>query len=138
MLLDFTEIPSERRPNCCLACPAYWNRSDRDLTVPVFAVPVERLREAVIAVAGRQPRTQMLHLDRDAGQAEFEQRSRVLRFPDRLTAAFESLGCNRSSLAIFSRARYGYWDFGVNRRRVEYWLQAIGEALEQPDAAPAP
>ncbi len=138
MLLDFAKIPATRRPNACLACPPHWNRSDGDPVSPVFKAPVERLREVLVRIAAQELRTHLLCLDVQSRQAEFEQRSRILRFPDTTTVAFEPMGGNRSSLAIFSRARYGYWDFAVNRRRVERWLKALGESLGPTGNAFAP
>ena len=55
------------------------------------------------------------------------------RFPDLVTVEFVALAPDRSSLALYSRARYGRSDFGVNRRRVLRWLsrlQQIAGALE--------
>ena len=129
MLLDFDRIPARRRPNGCLACPAAWQRADADLTTPVFAVPVARLREAVVAIAARAARTNLMHLDKAAMQAEFEQRSRVFGFPDTITVAFEAVGGDAATLAIYSRARHGIYDFGVNRRRVQGWLAALRDEL---------
>jgi uncharacterized protein (DUF1499 family) len=30
-----------------------------------------------------------------------------------------------STLAIYSRSQYGYYDFGANKRRVEKWLEQL-------------
>ena len=56
------------------------------------------------------------------------QHTPLLRFPDIVTVEFVALGADRSSLAIYSRARYGISDFGTNRRRVLAWLSQV-EAL---------
>jgi len=125
MLLDFAEIPRHRPPRAGLACPAHWGRSDADLTAPIFAVPMEVLRESLVRVAAREPRTHLLALDREARQAAFVQRSRLFRFPDDITVQFESLDGGRATLALYSRARYGYHDLGVNRRRLRRWLDAL-------------
>lgn len=53
------------------------------------------------------------------------QHSRLLRFPDIVTVEFIDMAPNRSSLAIYSRARYGRSDFGVNRLRVLGWLKRL-------------
>lgn len=135
MLLDVSTIPARRRPNACFACPASWARPDADIRTPVFDVSVDRLREAVVAIAAAEPRTNLITLDRDARQAEFEQRSRLFGFPDRITVCFEAIPEGGSTLAIFSRARLGYYDFGVNHRRVRRWLVALGAELGERHAA---
>ncbi len=35
----------------------------------------------------------------------------------------------RSTAALFSRAGVGYWDLGVNRRRLHDWLAALQARL---------
>ena len=60
------------------------------------------------------------------------QHSAVLGFPDVITVEFVPVGPDRSSVALYSRARYGKLDFGVNRKRVERWISR----LEQLAAAP--
>jgi uncharacterized protein (DUF1499 family) len=43
-----------------------------------------------------------------------------------------ALGTERSGLVLDSRSRFGWWDLGVNRRRVTRWLddlqRAVGDA----------
>lgn len=129
MLLDFQGIPAARKPNGALALPRHWARDDADIESPVFAASVEALRDAVVSIAAAEPRTHLLHLDREAMQAEFEQSSKIFRFPDTITVAFERVDDARSTLAVYSRARLGYYDFGVNRRRVRRWLDALADKL---------
>ena len=129
MLLDFEAIPRSRKPNSALALPAHSARDDADLASPVFAGSVEQLRDAVVSIAAREPRTHLLHLDREAMQAEFEQSSKVFRFPDTITVEFEPVDATRATLSIYSRARLGYYDFGVNRKRVQRWLDLVADKL---------
>ena len=44
---------------------------------------------------------------------------------DPVTVEFVALAPDRSSLALYSRARYGRSDFGVNRGRVLRWLSRL-------------
>lgn len=129
MILDFRRLAPRRTPNRCLATPAAWQRRDADLTTPEFAVSAARLREALDAVMAREPRTRVIGVDEEAGQIEYEQRTRWLGFPDRVTVAIVDLGNGRSSVAIYSRSQKGAWDLGVNRRRVRRWLIALEREL---------
>jgi len=131
MLLDIEAIPRSRKPNSALALPAHSARDDADLESPVYPVAVEKLRDALVAIASREPRTHLLHLDREAMQAEFEQSSKLFRFPDTITVAFEPVDAERATLAIYSRARFGYYDFGVNRKRVQRWLDLLTDELSR-------
>ncbi len=81
------------------------------------------------AIARAQPRTQVVAGDPDSLMITYVQRSRVFGFPDYLTvkavAIVGSTGEGGASLIIWSRARYGRSDFGVNRARVEAWLALL-------------
>ena len=129
MLLDFDTIPRDRKPNSALALPKHSRRDDADLQSPVFPATVEQLRDAVVSIAALEPRTHLLHLDREAMQAEFEQSSKIFRFPDTITVTFEAVDATRATLSIYSRARLGYYDFGVNRKRVQRWLDLLAAKL---------
>jgi uncharacterized protein (DUF1499 family) len=133
---EIDAIPARRSPNTALAVPAGWHRPDADLTSPVFPVPVERLRDALTALARRESRTTLRRQAPDGGRIEFEQVSRVFRFPDRITAWVVPLDGGRSTLALYSRARLGYLDFGVNARRVRRWLDALAAELGRAEAGP--
>jgi uncharacterized protein (DUF1499 family) len=80
-------------------------------------------------VIAEQPRVTATRRDGVARQFEYVQRSRVLRFPDVITVQLIPLGPDRSTLAVYSRSRYGRSDFGVNRRRVEDWLTRLERTL---------
>ena len=59
----------------------------------------------------------------------------VLGFPDIVTVEFVALGSDRSSIALYSRSRYGRSDFGKNRRRVEHWLSQLPQSVQPQNAA---
>jgi len=48
-------------------------------------------------------------------------------FPDIDTVEFVALGRERSSVAVYSRSRYGGYDFAKNRKRVERSLFVLQE-----------
>ncbi|MGB3553350.1 MAG: DUF1499 domain-containing protein [Jannaschia sp.] len=59
------------------------------------------------------------------GWTTYVQRSKVMGFPDAISVRVAPEG-NGSTLAIWSRSRFGHSDMGVNRARVERWLAALG------------
>jgi hypothetical protein len=78
-------------------------------------------------IARAQPRTRVVAGDVDGLMITYVQRSRFIGFPDYLTVkAVATEG--GAGLIIYSRARYGRSDFGVNRARVEAWMAALGQA----------
>ncbi len=52
-------------------------------------------------------------------------RTRLMRYPDFISIRFIDQGDGKSTLAVFSRARFGYSDRGVNRKRVLVWLKTL-------------
>lgn len=131
MLIDFSELTPPRRPNWCLALPEAWKGAHAKLSVPSFPVARGRLREATVHAIREEPRTNLIRLDKQARQAEFEQRSAIFGFADRVVIEFVELGPEESSLAIYSRSKTGYWDLGVNCRRIRRWLAAVASELEE-------
>ena len=69
-----------------------------------------------------QPRIVPLGEALEGRRLTYIQHSVLFRFPDVVTVEFIPLGPDQSSLAIYSRSRYGQYDFGQNRNRVETWL----------------
>ena len=125
--LDLDAFDPPRTWSWVLVAPAGRQTQDAGQQAPLFAAPVPELRAAVLAAARAEPRTTLL--GESGGQLEFRCRTRFLRFPDLVTVVPLGAGPGRSSLALYSRARYGLYDFGVNRRRARRWLRRIAAAL---------
>lgn len=92
-------------------------------------MPEAALLTAVQAIISAEPRTRYVANDDALRQLVFVQRSRVFRFPDTIWIQGVDRGSDMS-LIIYSRSNYGYWDFGVNRRRVRRWLTKLTERIE--------
>jgi uncharacterized protein (DUF1499 family) len=119
-----------------LACPPGYCPAAEAVASPVFALPWERLREYWTEIISGQKRVDTIVADPDRRRVVYIQRSPTFRFPDVITVEFVSFGPDRSSIAIYSRSRYGEYDFGKNRKRVVRWL-ALLERVAQP-AIPRP
>lgn len=123
--IDFASLERTTRPNQYLVCPPATCAAEVDRDSPVYAVPVGRLRDAFLEMVAGQPRVRLIAADAEAGYYEFEQQSRFMRFPDTITVQFIALDEARSTLAIYSRAHYGYRDFGINKARIDAWLAEL-------------
>jgi hypothetical protein len=119
--------------NAFLACPAGYCTATATPS-PVFSLSTLRLAEAFSdAIAGESGIVWVAE-DESRHPLAVIQHSLLLRFPDVITIEFVALGPERSSLAIYSRARYGRGDFGVNRKRVLRWLARLRQIVP-PTAA---
>ena len=127
--IDFATLQRTPRPNQYLMCPADLCAASIDAASPVYDVSDAALKKTWLALMSTQPRTVQVGLSPDASQYDFIQRSKWFRFPDTITVKFIPLPEGRSTLAIYSRSRYGRSDFGVNQQRIEAWLKRLDQRL---------
>lgn len=112
------------KPNDALVLPP--GRERGDIESPVFAMTPKALAQAFHEVALAAPRTALIAGGPDAPFATYVQRSAWIGWPDYISArAVEAEG--GAALAVWSRARFGRSDLGVNRARVERWLERLSE-----------
>jgi uncharacterized protein (DUF1499 family) len=126
---DPTTVTRTGRPNDYLVCPPRFCAAAADRASESYGVPAEHLAEAWQAVVAAAPRTRLTAADPARGLYAFEQRSAVLGFRDTILVRIVPLTADRSTLVVYSRSEIGYWDLGVNRRRVEAWLAALGSTV---------
>ncbi len=99
-----------------------------DMPARTYPVAPGDLAAAFDAVATADERVEIVAGSAESGHVTYVQRSKAMAFPDYVSVRFlEADG--GSTLSVFSRARYGYRDFDVNRQRVERWLAAVGERV---------
>ncbi len=118
-----------------LFCPPGYCPAAEAVASPVFPLPWERLREYWTEVISGEKRVETIVSDPDNRRFVYIQHSPTFRFPDIITVEFFQLGPNCSSIAIYSRSRYGRYDFGKNRKRVGKWLALLAKMAE-PAMAP--
>ena len=105
-----------------LACPSGYCSTTVSITSPVFDLPWDRLRDYWIEMISGENRVVRAVADLDPGHYVYIQHSPIFRFPDIVTVELIPLGPTRSSIALYSRSRYGEYDFRKNRKRIERWL----------------
>jgi uncharacterized protein (DUF1499 family) len=120
--IDIAEMHSPLPKPSFLACPPDYCRAAEAVTSPMFDLPWERLHEYWTEVISSQKRVVSIVENHETRQFAYIQHSPLFRFPDIILVEFVPLGPDRSSIAIYSRSRYGEYDFSKNRKRVERWL----------------
>lgn len=78
------------------------------------------------AIAADYPRTTVLAGSPDAGRITWVSRSRLMGFPDYITAEAKP-SAQGTRLALYSRLRFGNSDLGVNAARLKAWLTALDQ-----------
>ncbi|PVA11798.1 DUF1499 domain-containing protein [Pelagivirga sediminicola] len=101
-----------------------WHRlpasvSDADMEGGVMRVLPGDLAE-LDRIIRAEPRTRVLAGSVAEGMVTYVTRSRVFGFPDYTTVAQRG-----GDLVLHARLRYGKSDMGVNKARVERWLDAL-------------
>lgn len=122
------------RPNRYLMLPpGFDSPAKAHQASPVLREPPEALFRRLKSVIAQEPRIRWLAEDRAGLRLELIQRSRVFRFPDRVSIAIAPRA-DGSAPAVYSRAVLGVWDFGVNRARVRRWAKALETGRPDPSA----
>jgi len=126
------DLRAMKRPagfNHWLVCARGLTAAEPDADGPIFdALPAEVL-DAARRAAARRPGTREAARDDAVAQIVFVQRTPFLRFPDVVRVQAIAAPDGKTALAVFCRAVYGFYDFGVNRRRAKSWARAIAAAM---------
>ena len=125
--VDLTTLQRRVTHNDALICPeSKCTKAKADVVAPIFPVPVAELRRKLDIVVHSEPRSAELtcgaNCDRIGRYVEY---SALFQFPDIIDVEVVEAGANASTLAIYSRSVFGYWDFDVNRERAARWVAAL-------------
>ncbi len=116
------------KPNDYLVAPAGRAAASVDRVFAPVGESPEALMARFHAVAMEAPRVEVVAGAPEEGWVSYVQRSAVFGFPDYVSVKAVPVE-GGAALAIWSRARYGHSDLGVNAARVERWLAAMGEGV---------
>lgn len=127
-----TETERPASPNTAFAAPeSIETKAETDFASPVFNLPVNELFAQALALWSALPRVRCVYSDVDASRAAFVETTKILRFRDDILVEFVSVGTDQSSVIMYSRSRVGYSDLGVNRKRVDHWLNVLRQHIEK-------
>ena len=128
LFADLRNVGRSERPNDALACPANVCAAPAEFDVPSFPETAGQLLQRAEAIFPAEPRTKLIARYENPDRLVFVQRSLIFRFPDTVWVQAVDVE-DGASLIIYSRSNYGFWDIGVNRRRVRRWVSRIGAEL---------
>ena len=128
--VSFETLQRRMTPNDALACPKGLCRGLSDIESPIYPVSAQDLRPEFARVLQTEPRVTLVSADDATLTSRYIQRSAWFGFPDTIVVRFLDLPDGRSTLAIYSRSRFGESDFGVNRTRLERWLKKLALYVE--------
>jgi uncharacterized protein (DUF1499 family) len=115
--------------NDALACPPDLCAAEVDIVPPIFPVSAPALREAFSEAILSERRLTLVDIDDRMATQRFVQRSERMRFPDTIVVRFLERPEGHSTIAIYSRSQLGSSDLGVNRARIERWLDKLSRQV---------
>lgn len=102
---------------------------DGDGPATVFAADPAAVAAAIQEVINETSGAALIAGSPESGHMTAVVRSRLVGFPDFVTVKLVESE-DGTALAVFSRSKYGYSDMGVNKARVEAWLEALEAKLQ--------
>jgi uncharacterized protein DUF1499 len=130
--IDFATLRLKRKPNQFLMMPEDMISGRVHAKSPVFSIPMAALVKefSLVALADRNvEELSSRQIDENNIQLEYVAYSKLVGYPDTITVQFMALENGTSTLFIYSRAHYGYRDFGVNARRALSWLAKLKQHI---------
>ena len=127
--VNFKEMKLPDSPNKFLVCPHDYCNDTANVVSKTYDVSVGQLKKDWEGVIKKQVRVKHLETSADKMQDQYVQRSRIFRFPDYVDVRFIPLDENKSTIAIYSRSKFGHSDLGVNKARIEKWLKELNELI---------
>jgi uncharacterized protein (DUF1499 family) len=126
--VDPLTAPTPSTPNSYRVAPVDAD-IDRNADAPTFTLSAAELATAFDRIALADARTEVLAGSADEGFVTYVQRSAFFAFPDYISVRFIDTDAG-STLAVFSRSRFGQSDLGVNKKRVTRWLGELAEVVD--------
>lgn len=136
--VDPLTAPTPTTPNSYRVVPPGTPAPESGRQSPLFAATPSELMAAFEAHALAQPDTIRLAGNSSEGYVTFVQRTPLVKYPDYISVRAVDLGDGQSALAILSRSRFGQSDMGVNKARIDAWLEALRPLEAGTGAGPQP
>ena len=127
--INFKSVVLHSKPNQFLVCPPRYCLSKPHRHSKTYPVSAPELAATFEKIARSQPRTTLIADQSSRLQKTWQQTTPLMHFPDRITVQFIPLTPKTSTLAIYSRSKYGYSDMSANKTRITRWLSKLDAAL---------
>ena len=129
--VDFKAIPITESKNYHLICPPEYCNIDPNEISPIYSVDIQSVDYHWQEVMEKEPRIINIAGDEKKHQYTYVQRSKYLRLPDTINVQIIPMDNNHTTLAIYSKSKYGYSDFGSNKARIDDLLVKLHESLRE-------
>lgn len=131
-MTDFSRLRLRKGRKQYLVAPPGHTVDPPHRAAPAFAWPIHRLAGEFRRHALAQPGIALKEVSVDGRLLELVHRGGLFKISTRISAQFLPLDEERSTLAVYSRTRYG--TRSANRQRIDKWLKAL--AADMPAHEP--
>lgn len=126
IFITFKSLKRPPKPNTCLAAPEnHCLASVPDFTPPVMAMTERGLMSRLSELIARERRWGEVETDAEALRIKFVATTGLMRFKDDVDIEVIPVSEGKATLAVYSRSRVGYSDFGTNRKRVRNLIKRL-------------
>ncbi|MEM8789652.1 MAG: DUF1499 domain-containing protein [Pseudomonadota bacterium] len=133
--VDPLAVPTSETPNSYRVAIPDFTEHLVDQAAPIYAVDASTLARAFDTFVMGQPRVERVAGTVEEGWMTYVQFTEQLRFPDYVSVRFYDFDdAGKSTVAIYSRSRFGYGDMGVNQARVQAWLQSLASFVDDGES----
>ncbi|MBL42596.1 MAG: hypothetical protein CMM49_08055 [Rhodospirillaceae bacterium] len=127
--IDFTKFENTKKYNSYILCPKdYCKNVTPNKFSPKIEISMVKLKNILINIIYVSQRVKFVKYKKNHYQ--FVQKSKVFRFPDIIDVKFLKLD-GYVSFIIYSRSKYGLFDFSMNKNRVENWINQLNSKLNE-------
>lgn len=130
--VDFATLQRRDTPNEALACLPEFCAAEADMPALITAKPSGDLFLSIQQALAQEPGVAQVDADAGQGTLRYVQRSRLLGFPDTINVKVVPALDGGSAVLLYSRSQIGRGDMGVNRARLERWIELIRARAETP------
>lgn len=130
--IDFAIFGRSKTPNDAFAAPAGHERAEAlapEIVSPVYEATPAALHAAVLAAFETMGDADLVDEDPNRLYSRHVARTPRMRWPDTIDVQVIPIGAGRVSLLVYSRAKFGMRDFGVNRARIAALLAELGRGV---------
>lgn len=128
--VDPFEITRPVSPNTYYVATQSMVAASVDKEAPIYTAAAVVMAQAFDDFVMTQPSVLRLAGSSAEGWVTYVQRTPKLKMPDYISVKFINFEEGGSTLAIYSRSRFGYGDMGVNKARIDLWLQSLASFEE--------
>lgn len=123
--VDFNQLKASDKPNTYLVCKETPCVKIADERSPIFHFDLATLVTKLEELIRSEPHTTLLFSKNNGEQRIYVQYSKFWSFPDLIQVQLLDIGQSQSSIQLYSCSLLGYYDFQVNKERLNRWIAAL-------------